>query len=189
MRDERGQTSAEYMGILLVVAAIVGALLASGLHREVAAAARSAVCTITGDSCEGAGGPAALASSGPDSDGDGVSDRDEQRAGTNPRAADTDGDGSSDAEERAAGSNPTQVDSDGDGVLDGDDPVAMAADADGDGLSDGEEIALGTDAAQGRLRRRRSGRSRRVRGGDGPAPARRADDAEERCSSRGSASA
>ena len=145
MRDERGQTSAEYMGILLVVAAIVGALLASGLHREVAAAARSAICTITGDSCEGAGGPAAVASSGPDSDGDGVSDRDEQRAGTNPRAADTDGDGSSDAEERAAGSNPTQVDTDGDGVLDGDDPVAMAGDADGDGLSDGEEIALGTD--------------------------------------------
>jgi DNA/RNA non-specific endonuclease/Bacterial TSP3 repeat len=146
MREERGQTSAEYMGILLVVAAIVGALIASGLHREITAAARSAVCTIAGESCEGARGPAALADRGPDYDGDGVSDRNEQRAGTNPREADTDGDGSSDAEERAAGSDPTQADSDGDGVLDGDDPVANTADADGDGLSDGEEIALGTDA-------------------------------------------
>ena len=75
MRDERGQTSAEYMGILLVVAAIVGALIASGLHREIAAAARSAVCTVAGESCEGARGPSALADRGPDSDGDGVSDR------------------------------------------------------------------------------------------------------------------
>jgi hypothetical protein len=146
MRDERGQTSAEYMGILLVVAAIVGALIFSGVHREIAAAARSAVCTIAGEACEGGAGPATLADRGPDTDGDGVSDRNERRAGTNPREADTDGDGSTDAEERALGSDPTQADSDGDGVLDGDDPVPNTADGDGDGLSDGEEIALGTDA-------------------------------------------
>ena len=146
MRAERGQTSAEYMGILLVVAVIVGALIASGLHRDIADAARSAVCTVAGESCEDEGGPAAVADPGPDRDADGVSDRNEERAGTNPFEADSDGDGSTDAEERAAGSNPTQADTDGDGVLDGDDPVANTADADGDGLSDGEEIALGTDA-------------------------------------------
>ena len=55
MRQERGQTSAEYVGILLVVAAIVGALIASGIHRDIAAAARSAVCTISGESCEEGG--------------------------------------------------------------------------------------------------------------------------------------
>ena len=144
MREERGQTAAEYMGILLVVAAIIGALIASGLPGDIASAAQSAVCRIAGDSCGAS--PAAVADRGPDADDDGVSDREEERAGTNPREADTDGDGSTDAEERQAGTDPKQADSDGDGVLDGDDPVPGAADGDGDGLSDGEEVALGTDA-------------------------------------------
>ena len=147
MRQERGQTSAEYVGILLVVAAIIGALIASGIDRDIAAAARSLVCTISGESCEEGGRePSQVASNGPDTDADGVSDRDEQRAGTNPRESDSDGDGVLDGKEREVGTDPRQADSDGDGVLDGEDPVPGTADEDGDGLSDGEEVALGTDA-------------------------------------------
>ena len=147
MRQERGQTSAEYVGILLVVAVIVGALIASGIDRDIASAARSLVCTISGESCEEGGRePSQVATSGPDSDADGVSDRDEQRAGTNPRESDSDGDGVLDGDERQAGTDPRQADSDGDGTLDGDDPVPGEADSDRDGLSDGEEVALGTDA-------------------------------------------
>ena len=48
-RAERGQSSAEYMGVLLVVAAIVGALLASGLPGAIAGFARDKVCAIAGD--------------------------------------------------------------------------------------------------------------------------------------------
>ena len=106
MRAERGQTTAEYMGILLVVAVIVGALIASGLHRDIADAARSAVCKVAGESCEDAREPAPSEDSGPDRDADGVSDRNEERASTNPFEADSDGDRSTDAEARAAGSNP-----------------------------------------------------------------------------------
>ncbi|CAA9479208.1 MAG: hypothetical protein AVDCRST_MAG30-693 [uncultured Solirubrobacteraceae bacterium] len=48
IRDQRGQTATEYMGILLVVAAIAGALLTSGLAGQIADGMREAICRITG---------------------------------------------------------------------------------------------------------------------------------------------
>ena len=36
VREQRGQTSAEYMGVLLLVAVIVGALVASGIGTKIA---------------------------------------------------------------------------------------------------------------------------------------------------------
>ncbi len=63
-----------------------------------------------------------------DSDGDGLSNTQERRLGTDPELADTDGDGVLDGEE---------VD------VHGTDP--LAADTDGDGYSDGDEIAEGVD--------------------------------------------
>ena len=48
-RAERGQTSAEYMGLLLVVATIIGALLLSGLPGAIAGFVRDQVCAIAGD--------------------------------------------------------------------------------------------------------------------------------------------
>lgn len=80
-------------------------------------------------------------------------------------AADTDGDGLSDAEELRLGSNPLLADTDGDGygdllesrypanfriaVPDTGCPVASRGDRDGDGLSDCEEIFIGSAAAHG----------------------------------------
>ena len=55
-RDERGQTSAEYMGVLLVVAVIVGALLFSGLPGAIARYAGDQVCAIFGDCAAPAAG-------------------------------------------------------------------------------------------------------------------------------------
>ena len=62
----------------------------------------------------------------PDSDGDGLTDRDEvDFFGTDPRSSDTDGDRLSDGEELAAlGSSPFLADSDGDGYSDADEIVA-----------------------------------------------------------------
>jgi hypothetical protein len=50
-RSQRGQVASEYLGLLLVVAAIVGALAAGGLGTRIAEHARAAVCTIAGESC------------------------------------------------------------------------------------------------------------------------------------------
>jgi uncharacterized membrane protein required for colicin V production len=48
LEQERGQTAAEYMGILLVVAVIIGALIASGLHHKIADTANGMVDKIAG---------------------------------------------------------------------------------------------------------------------------------------------
>lgn len=63
---------------------------------------------------------------GPDSDGDGLTDLQEEQLGTDPNNPDTDGDGLTDYEEV---------------VLYGTDP--LNPDTDGDGFSDGEEVRAG----------------------------------------------
>ncbi|WP_235001728.1 hypothetical protein [Arcanobacterium ihumii] len=85
-----------------------------------------------------------------DSDGDGVTDEDEAKHGTDPLKPDTDGDGVNDGDEIKNGTDPKNPDTDGDGLTDGDevnkyhtDPTK--ADTDGDGVSDGDEIKNGTD--------------------------------------------
>ncbi|WP_158014676.1 putative Ig domain-containing protein, partial [Corynebacterium sp. HMSC059E07] len=61
-----------------------------------------------------------------DTDGDGLTDKEEAEKGTDPKKADTDGDGLTDKEEVDGSKNngqptdPTNADSDGDGVSDGD---------------------------------------------------------------------
>ena len=46
--DQQGQTAAEYMGILLVVAVIIGALIAADVDGRIADAANSMVDKIAG---------------------------------------------------------------------------------------------------------------------------------------------
>jgi hypothetical protein len=144
VRGERGQTSVEYLGVLLLVAAIVGAVVTLGVAGNVADRVRGLVCTIAQQPCadDSLRDPP---SAGPDTDGDGLSDANERANGSNPAVADTDGDGAPDSREARDGSDPTKPDSDGDGLLDSEDPVPMGADVDGDGLTDGEEVALGSD--------------------------------------------
>lgn len=54
-----------------------------------------------------------------DGDLDGISDAEEQSAGTNPKLADSDADGLNDREERTFGTEPLQPDTDQDGFQDG----------------------------------------------------------------------
>ena len=48
---ERGQTAAEYMGLLLVVALITGALVAAALHTQIANRVALLICRVAGSDC------------------------------------------------------------------------------------------------------------------------------------------
>jgi len=74
--------------------------------------------------------PAAARARMVDRDGDGLSDRAEQRLGTDPDNPDTDGDGLTDGEEVALGTDPNDPDTDHDGIddADDDDPLGDGAD-------------------------------------------------------------
>ena len=86
---------------------------------------------------------------GLDSDDDGLSDGEEDSAGTDPNDSDSDDDGLTDGDESSSGTDPTDADSDNDGVADGDEAAAGTdptnSDSDGDGVDDGTEIEQGTD--------------------------------------------
>jgi hypothetical protein len=112
-------------------------------------------------SCESKPTPQSLGGSDGDTDGDGLPDVAEIRAGSDPLSRDTDGDGLSDLDEFRSLSWPTDFDTDGDGVPDGDeDPdgdgltnlaevelgtSGVKSDSDGDGAPDGDEVSQGTD--------------------------------------------
>ena len=59
-----------------------------------------------------------------DDDGDGLSDREEEAIGSDPKSIDSDGDGLTDDEEVGLGSSPISSDTDGDGYSDGDEKLA-----------------------------------------------------------------
>ncbi|HHO50715.1 MAG TPA: hypothetical protein ENK18_07520 [Deltaproteobacteria bacterium] len=69
----------------------------------------------------------------PDSDGDGLTDREEADLGTDPLSTDTDSDGIDDGTELTWGTDPLSADTDSDGLSDGEEGDA---DHDGDGLID-----------------------------------------------------
>lgn len=79
-----------------------------------------------------------------DPDGDGVSNEDEAKLGTDPKNPDSDGDGLKDGDEVKAGTNPLNKDSDGDGI---DDKTEVGADPSKpiDTDADGKPNALDTD--------------------------------------------
>ncbi|MDP4114574.1 MAG: OmpA family protein [Bacteroidota bacterium] len=82
----------------------------------------------------------------PDSDNDGLLNKDEKSLGTDPKNPDTDGDGLSDGDEVLKyKTDPLLKDTDHDGLSDGDEVLKyhtnpLKADTDGDGLSDGDEV-------------------------------------------------
>lgn len=81
-----------------------------------------------------------------DTDGDGLTNAQEIKLGTNPNKADTDGDGLTDGQEvNKYHTNPLVTDTDGDGLSDGDEVLTyhtnpLKKDTDGDGLTDGQEV-------------------------------------------------
>jgi len=109
----------------------------------------------SGDDATGDGGGSTGSGGGDDgsgsvdSDGDGLTDAEEEVLGTRSDLADTDGDGVDDGDEVAAGTDPLNSDTDGDGLTDGEEAAAgtdpLNADTDGDGTSDADELSAGSD--------------------------------------------
>ncbi len=89
----------------------------------------------------------------PDTDVDGLEDGFEVTLGTDPLVPDTDGDQLIDGIEWVLCTDPLNPDTDGDGLADGDEAFGptdpLSPDTDGDGLSDGDEVASGTDPTVG----------------------------------------
>ncbi|ETX08814.1 MAG: hypothetical protein ETSY2_03175 [Candidatus Entotheonella gemina] len=75
-----------------------------------------------------------------DTDGDGLSDREESQYGTDPHRADTDGDGINDGQELAFWKDQWNKDADGDGQIN-----LLDRDSDDDGFADGAEKDDGTN--------------------------------------------
>jgi hypothetical protein len=86
-----------------------------------------------------------------DSDGDGLTNDEEAKLGTDPFNPDTDGDELGDGREvKELTTNPLSADTDGDELSDGDEVLRRSTDplnpdTDGDALSDGDEVRRGTD--------------------------------------------
>ncbi|MER6019553.1 alpha/beta hydrolase [Streptomyces anulatus] len=80
LRRDGGQTALEYLGLVLVVVALVGGLMATGTGRQLTAEIRSAICELTGGSCPApghdvvAGGGGADGTGGGNGSGDGGGD-------------------------------------------------------------------------------------------------------------------
>ena len=112
LRAERGQTAAEYLGMLLVVSVIIAAIAATDLPGDLRGAVAREICLIANDARDCPPSRAEQArrqrarerrAATRDTDHDHVPDRVERRYGTDPRSSDSDRDGIGDAAEIRAG--------------------------------------------------------------------------------------
>ncbi|MFD3650306.1 alpha/beta hydrolase [Streptomyces cyaneofuscatus] len=55
LRRDGGQSALEYLGLVLVVVALVGAMTATGIGQQLTTEMRAAICSLTGSSCPAAG--------------------------------------------------------------------------------------------------------------------------------------
>ncbi|MFG2563015.1 hypothetical protein [Streptomyces sp. NPDC048496] len=55
-RRDGGQTAMEYLGMVLVVVALIGGLVATGIGAQLTGEIRSAICQLTGSACPAPGG-------------------------------------------------------------------------------------------------------------------------------------
>ncbi|WP_431788340.1 hypothetical protein HLK56_15310 [Streptomyces sp. G9] len=93
-RRDGGQTALEYLGLVLVVVALVGGLMATGTGQQLTAEIRSAICELTGSSCPAPGRDVVADGGGTNGNTDGNSDGSAGGSGSRPHG--TPGAGSAD---------------------------------------------------------------------------------------------
>ncbi|MFJ9307469.1 alpha/beta hydrolase [Streptomyces cyaneofuscatus] len=70
-RRDGGQSALEYLGLVLVVVALVGAMMAAGIGQQLTAEMRAAICSLTGSPCPAAGSDVIAGPGGGGGSGDG----------------------------------------------------------------------------------------------------------------------
>lgn len=160
-RDDDGQTAVEYAGLIAVVAAIIAALVLTGLGGQILTEVQAQVCRVTGAACPAPGGgdgdgdgqvTAEDGDQGGDQGGDGAGDTDPGDPGGDAGDADPGdpGGGTGDADSGDPGSGDSAATPPGDpSVVDPvaaadeideppyEDPTATADDEDADGGDEG----------------------------------------------------
>ncbi|MEE1741289.1 Tox-REase-5 domain-containing protein [Streptomyces sp. BE147] len=63
-RRDRGQSALEYLGLVLIVVALIGAMTVGGLGGRITEGLQSAICSLTGSSCPVSGGGSVEAGGG-----------------------------------------------------------------------------------------------------------------------------
>ncbi|QSS92057.1 alpha/beta hydrolase [Streptomyces sp. M54] len=136
-RRDGGQTALEYLGLVLVVVALVGGLMATGIGGQLTAEIRAAICSLTGSSCPAPGQD--VVAGGGDAGGDGRGGGD---ASSGTAGGSTDGGGESSLT-GGTGSTGTS------GTTDGTATSSGAADGTATTGSDGGSGSDSTDGATG----------------------------------------
>ncbi|MFG3430290.1 alpha/beta hydrolase [Streptomyces californicus] len=137
-RRDGGQTALEYLGLVLVVVALVGGLMATGIGGQLTAEIRAAICSLTGSSCPAPGHD--VVAGGGDAGGDGLGGGD---ASSGTAGGSTDGGGESSLT-GGTGSTGTS------GATDATATTTGAADGTATTGSDGGSGSGSTDGATGR---------------------------------------
>ncbi|CAM5493060.1 restriction endonuclease fold toxin 5 domain-containing protein [Streptomyces californicus] len=96
-KRDRGQTALEYLGLVLIVVALIAALTVGGLGGRITEGLQSAICSLTGSSCPVSPGGSVEAGEGTDGGADGGTGggADEGAAGETSGGADGGADGGS----------------------------------------------------------------------------------------------
>lgn len=119
-RSDGGQTALEYLGLFVLVAAIIVGLTASGVGGQISNGLRSAVCSITGAACPAGDGDPVEAGDGPDGDrGDPGDPRTDGNDGNVPVGVETDEDRNDAAADEPGWEGDEAAADDGDGGGDG----------------------------------------------------------------------
>ncbi len=94
-KRDRGQSALEYLGLVLIVVALIAALTVGGLGGRITEGLQSAICSLTGSSCPVSPGGSVEAGEGADGDTDGGTGggADEGAAGETSGGADGGADG------------------------------------------------------------------------------------------------
>ncbi|KOU46232.1 hypothetical protein ADK56_30490 [Streptomyces sp. MMG1522] len=143
-RRDGGQTALEYLGLVLVVVALVGGLMATGIGGQLTAEIRAAICSLTGSSCPAPGHD--VVAGGGDAGGDGRGGGD---ASSGTAGGSTDGGGESSLT-GGTGSTGTSGATDGTATTSGaTDGTATTGSDGGSGTDRGSGDGGRTDAATG----------------------------------------